>query len=301
MCISGAYGESKKLDHIDVASFQIIKIQPSYQGIREMPFKRKHDQMDDNDMPPKESNLPSSWLERFLFRKREVTVLPPPEISAISDDYLRQFCQQFDLNKTSVSTIDESDDDTSNGDVISTSSLATFIKSENRLLNDIEASDDVAVERNGQLRFYNLPYSIDSTTISSIGLKHGFTFTSVKIVICKITSHPSGAAIVDLAPGVDVALAAQTLQGADFGGRAVRVQTEDQGRRGGFGGRSDSRYFTEDDKDAKCNKCGQRGHSIKNCTERCNPCHLCAGKDHEAGKKLTSDSSFLKTNEFDSL
>ena len=266
-----------------------------------MPFKRKHGQIDDDHIIPQEINLLSTWLERFLFRKREVTVLPPPEIPAISDAYLRQFCQQFDLNKASASTTDDSDDDTSTGDVGSTSILATLSKSENRLLNEKEASDDIASERNGQLRFYNLPYSIDSTTISSTGLKQGFMFINVKIVICKTTSNPSGAATVELAPGVDVSLAAQALQGADFGGRPVRVQTEDQYRRGGSGGRSDSRYFSEDDKDAKCNKCGQRGHSIKNCTERCNPCHLCAGKDHEAGKKLTSDSSFLKTNEFDSL
>lgn len=247
-----------------------------------MTSKRKRDQVGNDEEQPAESVLRSSWLGRFLIQKREVTVLPPPEVLPIDDTYIRQFCRQFDSGGGSDPSFEHSDDDTCSASIVSPCLLA-IATPESRLLNDTERSDDVPTERNGQLKFYNLPYNLDANAISATGLKYGFTFVKVILEICKSTSNPTGAARIELSPGVDGSSAAQTLQGVDFGGRPVRVQTDDQRKRRGSAGRSDSRYFAEDDNDAKCKRCGQRGHSAKNCSERCNPCHLCAGRDHEAG------------------
>ena len=77
------------------------------------------------------------------------------------------------------------------------------------------------------------------------------------------------------------------MQGEDCGGRPLRVQRFLVKKRqsGSLGGRGDSRYFSGDIS-CKCHSCGQVGHRQQECTNDAvpNPCHLCAGQDHDAGK-----------------
>jgi len=79
------------------------------------------------------------------------------------------------------------------------------------------------------------------------------------------------------------------MQGEDIGGRPLRVQRFVVKKRqsGSLGGRGDSRYFSGDIS-CKCHSCGQVGHRQQECTNDAvaNPCHLCAGQDHDAGKYL---------------
>ncbi len=88
-----------------------------------------------------------------------------------------------------------------------------------------------------------------------------------------------------------------TLNGEQLGGRMLRVQRSSasearrklgRGSLGGGGSGESSRYFVMDIS-TKCMLCEQVGHKQFECTEEPipTPCHLCAGRDHEASKCYT--------------
>jgi hypothetical protein len=112
------------------------------------------------------------------------------------------------------------------------------------------------------------------------------------------SSAATGAAGATYSDAVNLAMDViiQSIQGEDLAGRPLRVQryldkSAAKRRLSGPGGGGtpgkDSRYFSEDIS-CKCNNCGQVGHKQADCTNETetNPCHLCAGKDHEAGKQV---------------
>lgn len=103
----------------------------------------------------------------------------------------------------------------------------------------------------------------------------------------------------------DITECIAALQGEDLQGRPLRVQRFVAKKRqsGSLGGRGDSRYFSGDIS-CKCHSCGQVGHRQQDCTNEAvaNPCHLCAGNDHDAGTlmvcvshadKIFSDFRFI--------
>ena len=46
------------------------------------------------------------------------------------------------------------------------------------------------------------------------------------------------------------------------------------------------RFLGGDIKEFKCNNCGKAGHKAAECqAPSVNPCHLCAGRDHESGEQ----------------
>lgn len=132
-----------------------------------------------------------------------------------------------------------------------------------------------------------------------MGLKHGIEFLSVEVDVDK-RNLPAGSASVVLALGVCGEEAVESLQGKDCNGRPLRVQLiipkKSTGRLSG--GRND-RYFLggENTYDMKCNNCGKVGHKSSDCDSGLsNPCHLCAGKDHDAGNFYTLVLFFLSIN-----
>ena len=242
---------------------------------------RKRGLSDDNedDLHRDYEVVQSSWLGTFLSRKRKAIVLPPPEVCAVDDLYLQEFCNQFAKR-------DDSEDDEISLAVNTLSSLQSPSELRTGSAQDPDNGDATAV-KNGKLRLYNLPYNMDALAVTKAGAAYGYEFVNVVIEIAPSTGLPSGAADIELGPGIVAALAAQALQGEDFGGRPVRVKAGQQKGQRLSGGRASTRYFTTDDVDAICKNCGEVGHVIRHCTaSNIIPCHLCAGRDHEAGTSV---------------
>lgn len=221
----------------------------------------------------------SPWLQRFLSVRKESIIPPPPPIEESSDTYLRQFIKQF----TNPVDFLEGDEYAPT----SPSSTANIDTTADGLPDESAIVIKMPEVPNGRIRLFNLPYTMTEATITMTGKKFGFDFIGVVIEIDQRTNLPTGSASIELAPGLDEKHVGQILQGEDFGGRPVRAQYEHIKKRRGSPGKADSRYFSFGDAVAtKCNICGQLGHTAKHCTElgTAFPCHLCAGRDHEAGK-----------------
>jgi hypothetical protein len=105
----------------------------------------------------------------------------------------------------------------------------------------------------------------------------------------KKTKAPNGSATAQLTMGTGGGSAQdriQLLQGERCGGRPVKVlRWRDTPTRRSSGSEC-GRYFA-DDISCKCHLCGAVGHRQQDCTNDPlpTPCHLCAGKDHDAGTK----------------
>ena len=237
--------------------------------------KRKHGEVDSFSMDEQ-----SPWLQRFLSVQKECTIPPPPPVEESSDTYLRQFIKQF-TNPVNFLDDDEPSPSSSSSTANIDSTLDNFCD---------ESAAEVLKVPNGRIRLSNLPYTINEATIMMTGKKYGFDFIVVIIEIDQRTKLPTGSASVELAPGLDEKYVGQTLQGEDFGGRPVRAQYEHIKKRRVSAGKADNRYFSFGDAvtATKCNICGQLGHTGKHCTElgTAFPCHLCAGRDHEASMSL---------------
>ena len=128
------------------------------------------------------------------------------------------------------------------------------------------------------------------------GAKYGCPLVNVKIGFDKKKNLPSGSASAELAASegeeVDINACVSKLQGEQCGGRPVRVQRSggsNENRRRLSGVKDSSRYFVNDIT-VKCQNCGEVGHKQFECNNEAipTPCHLCAGKDHEAGSRLIS-------------
>ena len=238
--------------------------------------KRKYPEADSINMDEQ-----SPWLQRFLSVQKECTIPPPPAVEESSDTYLRQFIKQF----TNPVNFLDNDEFTST----SSSSTTNIDSTPDNFSEESAVALEVPAVPNGRIRLSNLPYTINEATIAMTGKKYGFDFIAVVIEIDQRTKLPTGSASVQLAPGLDEKQVGQTLQGEDFGGRPVRAQYEHIKKRRVSAGKADSRYFSFGDAVAtKCNICGQLGHTGKHCTElgTAFPCHLCAGRDHEASTSL---------------
>jgi RNA recognition motif-containing protein len=231
------------------------------------------------------NDVNSSWLSRFLSQKREATVLPPPAALDSDDTYIRQFKKRF---------LDIEVDYSLESDTVDPDDLVIV-----PIPKPVEGSkvrdDDIVIVPNGRLRFCNLPYSIDTITIQSIASKLGYEFVTVTLELDKRTSLFTGSANIELPPGLNEASVALALQGADFGGRPIRVQSVQQRKRRGSGGR----YFLDEAITAKCRSCDRVGHMAKDCPfdGPSNPCHLCAGKDHDASEVNASVGIHCKEKE----
>lgn len=234
----------------------------------------------------------SLWLKHFLSQKKVAAIPPPPIIALTCDTYLRQFAEQFTNLEHIVQEIDNDD----------LNSLQSSITNPD-LRRDDNASfeNEIAVEAvdNVRIRLSNLPYIMDKAAIIKAGMKYGIQITAVTIELDQKTNLPYGSAIVEIDQSTDEATAMQKLQGEDFGGRPVRVQSQQQRKRRASGGRADTRYFAfSDAAEVKCRMCGNLGHTARYCSELKSvlPCHLCAGRDHEAGKTTRYHTFLIVVN-----
>ncbi len=96
----------------------------------------------------------------------------------------------------------------------------------------------------------NLPFSADDVALGDWVGSAGFRVQSARVIMDRQTARSRGFGFVELADGEDVARAIETLNGKDFGGRAVQVNEArperprsggggDRGGRGGGGDRGD--------------------------------------------------------------
>lgn len=119
--------------------------------------------------------------------------------------------------------------------------------------------------------------------MKAIALSHGVEFISVEFDFDK-RNLPAGSATAELAEGSDEAVALKALQGQDCVGRPLRVQSIILKKSRLSGGRADRYFLGDGPKDFKCNTCGLVGHKAADCESgTVSPCHLCAGRDHDAG------------------
>jgi hypothetical protein len=222
----------------------------------------------------------SLWLKHFLSQKKVAVIPPPPIIEETRDTCLRQFAEQFSNSEQIIQEVDNDD----------LNLLQSSITNPDLRRDDSENfEDEVLIQPvdNARIRLSNLPYIMEKAAIIKAGMKYGVQFIAVTIELDQRTSLPSGSAIVELDQSVDEVTAIQKLLGEDFGGRPVRVQSQQPRKRRASGGRADNRYFAlSDAAEVKCKMCGNSGHTARYCSELKSvlPCHLCAGRDHEAGK-----------------
>jgi len=84
----------------------------------------------------------------------------------------------------------------------------------------------------------NLPFSTTETELRQLFEKHG-SVESVAVIMDRETGRPRGFAFVEMSDSNGAAAAMQSLDGRDFGGRALRVNEANErpaGGGGGFGG-----------------------------------------------------------------
>jgi RNA recognition motif-containing protein len=85
----------------------------------------------------------------------------------------------------------------------------------------------------------NLPFDTDEAQLRTLFSEGGRQVTEVKIITDRDTGRPRGFAFVEMASQSDADAAVNTLNGREFGGRALTVnEAREQAprRSGGFGG-----------------------------------------------------------------
>lgn len=224
----------------------------------------------------------SLWLRQFLSQKKVAAIPPPPVIEETRDTYLRQFAEQFTNSEQIIQEVEDDDSNSPQSSITNTDLIPD---------GSSNFADEILVQTvdNVRVRLFNLPYIMDKAAIIKAGMKYGVQFIAVTIENDQKTNLPSGSATVELDQGIDEVTAVQKLHGEDFGGRPVRVQSQQQRKRRASGGRADNRYFAfSDAAEVKCKMCGNLGHTARYCSELKSvlPCHLCAGRDHEAGRTI---------------
>jgi hypothetical protein len=247
----------------------------------------------------------STWLSSFLSTKREVLAPDaPPEMDTFGDTFLREFNEQFQRQQQAQGSKEETvgvegtdgqedEEEESDEDVDDAALDMPIASSSSAMTVSASASSSCLVPpTTGKLQIWNLPFGINAEKVKSFGRQCGVEFTQVKLIVDPVRNQV-GSAEVDLVAGVDTENAAKVLQAGSVSGRPVRVSvTRSSTERGAEALAADqlrrrsnaaeSRYFGSIS--VKCNNCGGVGHKAATCTEAAlvNPCHLCAGKDHDA-------------------
>jgi RNA recognition motif-containing protein len=88
----------------------------------------------------------------------------------------------------------------------------------------------------------NLPFSATDESVRALFAKHG-TVEKVALIMDRETGRPRGFGFVEMS-NADASRAMQALNGADFGGRPLRVnEAQDKERSGGGGPRGGARRY----------------------------------------------------------
>jgi RNA recognition motif-containing protein len=81
----------------------------------------------------------------------------------------------------------------------------------------------------------NIPFSLTEEELSEAFARHG-TVTGVDVITDRETGRPRGFAFVEMEDQAAAEAAIESLDGADFGGRTLRVNEAQERRSGGGGG-----------------------------------------------------------------
>jgi hypothetical protein len=119
------------------------------------------------------------------------------------------------------------------------------------------------------------------------GKENGYDFVEIDILQNKM-GQPSGSAAIAIQNNDDLTIEQiiHSFQDQYCNGRLVRVSTFHTSKFRMSSDGSASRYYRGiTNMHIKCNNCGEVGHREKDCNNPTvpPPCHLCAGRDHEAG------------------
>jgi RNA recognition motif-containing protein len=87
----------------------------------------------------------------------------------------------------------------------------------------------------------NLPFTATDESVRALFSKHG-TVEKVSLITDRDTGRPRGFGFVEMS-NADASRAMQALNGADFGGRPLRVNEAQDRERSGGGGRGGARRF----------------------------------------------------------
>jgi len=87
----------------------------------------------------------------------------------------------------------------------------------------------------------NLPFTVTEDQLRELFAPHG-TVEKISLISDRDTGRPRGFAFVEMA-NADAARAMQTLNGKDFGGRALKVNEAQERERSGGGGRGGPRRY----------------------------------------------------------
>jgi RNA recognition motif-containing protein len=87
----------------------------------------------------------------------------------------------------------------------------------------------------------NLPFTVTEDQLRELFSPHG-TVEKLSLISDRDTGRPRGFAFVEMA-NADAARAMQSLNGKDFGGRALKVNEAQERERSGGGGRSGARRY----------------------------------------------------------
>ncbi len=106
------------------------------------------------------SKLATHNIMKFLSKKREFVVPPPPDIMVQSDEYLQAFAHDFDAPHHESSSGDDDDHKTEEADLYGTSSNLAGLPS-------IPLDEPtVAKSRVAVIQIYNLPYTVTEDEVS---------------------------------------------------------------------------------------------------------------------------------------
>jgi RNA recognition motif-containing protein len=86
----------------------------------------------------------------------------------------------------------------------------------------------------------NLPFSATEDSVRTMFAAHG-TIDSLALIIDKISGQPRGFGFIEM-PSADASRAMQALNGADFGGRPLKVNEAQERDRSGGGAARGARY-----------------------------------------------------------
>lgn len=240
----------------------------------------------------------SQWLFSFLQQKRAPSTGEVPNFGPMNDIYLREFHATSQQGSKEDDEVHGSNNDGSVGSIklsrrekdagMSLSPYSSAPPSPCATDHAELANDDDEGEEGESIRIFNLPYKMTVEQVIDCAKDSGLTVLDAKLDRDYKNGAPSGSATIRIPTSQANSEIIKSIVGNSWGGRPIRAELcgrnrENRKRRASSDGAG--RYFEVENISVKCSICGTVGHRDKECVNTdsiFNPCHLCAGTDHEA-------------------